>query len=300
MEEHRDFIAAACCSRTEEKALIFRNKFGFERHYTDYAEMLKKEAPEAVLLCTPLAVSPHIAWHVLKLGYPLMLEKPPGRTSEEMKELISAAKDINMVAFNRRHMPLMVHLRSQLEGRSVQTVHYELYRSGRRDTDFSTTSIHGIDALAFIAGGRYARARIAYQPLEGDAVVNVFMQCEFSNGVFGTLHALPLSGAVIERAVVHWEGNVSFLNLPVWGGIEYENGFDTPGSLVTVREGQVIFEQRGTVEAGYVSNGFYGQLVYFLDCVRRGDMPVHKIESSLDAVQIMTCFRERIVNFSQN
>ncbi|GHV44609.1 hypothetical protein FACS1894204_02000 [Synergistales bacterium] len=301
MENHHDFIAVACCDTNEEKAVIFRNKFDFERHYIDYLEMLEKETPEAVLLCTPLSVSSILAEYILKLGYPLMMEKPPGRTPEETKKLIAAAQGINMVAFNRRHMPLMKALRNQLEGHAIQAVHYEMYRSGRRDTDFSTTSIHGIDALAFIAGGRYSKARFIHQPLLNDASpFNVFMQCEFTNGVFGTLHAMPLSGAVIERAVVHWEDNISFLNLPVWGGIEYEDGFDAPGSLITVRGGQVIFEQRGSIQPGYISNGFYDQLVYFLDCVRQGSLLEHGIETGLDAVRIMTCFREGVTLFEQN
>ena len=47
---HPDTILAACCDLSEDKAMQFRHRFGFARHYTDLETMLRQEKPDAVLM----------------------------------------------------------------------------------------------------------------------------------------------------------------------------------------------------------------------------------------------------------
>lgn len=43
----------ACCDIEEEKSHQFREKFGFNKHYIDFRQMLNKEHPDAVCLNVP-------------------------------------------------------------------------------------------------------------------------------------------------------------------------------------------------------------------------------------------------------
>ena len=42
-------------------------------------------------------------------------------------------------------------------------------RVERRDPDFSTTAIHGLDAVRYLAGADYAEARFRYRELPSSA-----------------------------------------------------------------------------------------------------------------------------------
>ena len=71
----------------------------------------------------------------------------------------------HQVAFNRRYVPLLAELRERIRllpaGATLQHVRYEMVRVNRRDPDFSTTAVHAIDAVRFIAGADFAESASA-------------------------------------------------------------------------------------------------------------------------------------------
>ena len=89
----------------------------------------------------------------------------------EVDRLIAAAERggrtvPHQVAFNRRFAPLVRELRRRIEEAGpLQHLHYEMTRVERRDPDFSTTAIHGLDAVRYLAGCDYAEARFRYREL---------------------------------------------------------------------------------------------------------------------------------------
>ena len=58
----------------------------------------------------------------------------------------------HQVAFNRRYTPLVVELKRRLAGATIQHIDCQFYRVGRTGSDFTTTAIHGIDTVRFLAG----------------------------------------------------------------------------------------------------------------------------------------------------
>ena len=48
-----DTELTACCDLDESKAVEFRDRFGFQRHYVDMEEMLSTEKPSAVCVVVP-------------------------------------------------------------------------------------------------------------------------------------------------------------------------------------------------------------------------------------------------------
>jgi len=60
--------------------------------YTDYQEMLLKEKPDAVHICTPHHLHAEMAVFALDQGIHVFLEKPVCITPEEMEEVVAAEK----------------------------------------------------------------------------------------------------------------------------------------------------------------------------------------------------------------
>ena len=297
---HADTELAGCCDLIAQKAEDFSHRFGFQRWYTDPLRMLETEAPDAVCLVVPPEITCQLACQVMKMGFPLLVEKPPGLTTAEIDQMIDVARASgtpNQVAFNRRYTPLVTALKRWLAADEppggLQHIQYEFYRIGRTDADFSTTAIHGIDAARFLAGSDYSRIAFHYRefPELGSATANILLDCTFSSGVTAQICFLPVSGAVIERATLHASNRIFFLHLPIW------NAFDAPGSLVEVVEGKVARRISGPEAAGsdedFVLNGFYAEDAAFFDDIRSGRFPQGDIESGRQPVEIAQCIRER-------
>ena len=203
--------------------------------------MLDAERPDAVVLVVPDTRCADLACLVLERALPLLLEKPPGRTTADVDRMLAAARRPGRLA---RPAPggLQPPLRpararaARARGRArresaVQHVRYEMVRVNRRDADFSTTAIHGIDAVRYLAGADYAHARMRYQelPALGNGVANLFVDAVLSSGATAQLSFCPVAGAVVERACVHTHGHTLLLEVPMW------SGFDAPGQAAAPR-----------------------------------------------------------------
>ena len=298
--ENPDTELTACCDLEEDRAQRFREQFGFQYACRDWQRMLDETRPDAVCLNVLPAQTASLTNQILRLGIPILLEKPPGMNRAEVDNMIRCAQETgtpNQVAFNRRYMPLLVHLRGMLAERFAPTeihhIHYDFCRIGRTDADFSTTAIHGIDAARFIAGSDYTEVRLDYRylPEFGPHVANIFMYCTFRSGATAQLNFCPVSGLVIERAEVHALGNTFFLHTPIW------KGFDYPGLLLHVHNGQVAGQITGPELSGsledYVLNGFFQEDAAFFEDIRYGRKPANDIASGKQSVEIAQAVRER-------
>ena len=301
-----DTIMAACCDIDEEKAIQFKENFGFKNHYTDMFQMLKTERPDAVCIVVPERFICQISISVMELGYPVLLEKPPGLNIEETLKMIEVAKKtnvINQVAFNRRHVPLLNMLKEEMAKYAhdtVQSIFYEFYRYNRTDAEFETTAIHGIDAVKQLIGCDYKEIRFLYQemPHLGKNVANMFLNCIFENGIIACLNFCPCTGVVVERACVNALNQTFFLELPIW------EGFDTPGKLIHVLSGELESEISGLdLDCGknmFETNGFYNENYTFFENVRNGVKNIDDIQSSLQAVEIAECIKQRAATYTKS
>ena len=103
-----------------------------------------------------------MAIDIMKKGFNIILEKPPGKDVDEINEMITEAKKANVnvrVAFNRRYAPLLIKLKELIKesGEEITNITYQMYRHNRRESDFSTTAIHAIDAVKYIAEVDYKK-----------------------------------------------------------------------------------------------------------------------------------------------
>lgn len=299
-DRHADVELAACCDLDTERAEAYRIAFGFGRAYVDYRAMLDTERPDAVCLMAPVDKTCELSCAVMNMGFPLLMEKPPGLDREQCMQMIAAAEAsgvANQVAFNRRYVPLVRHLKQDLDRRcppeDIQYLRYDFFRINRRDQDFSTTAIHGIDTVRFLAGSPYRRIRCRYQELDhlGSGVANLYLDCEMASGAMAYLDFCPVTGVLIERATINAYDQTWFLEIPLWGA------FDAPGRLRCVTQGTVTEEVDGGLLEGaeqmHIASGFYDENASFFDDLRAGRRPQGDIRSGLQSVEIAACLRSR-------
>jgi predicted dehydrogenase len=292
-------VLAACCDLDAAKAESFRRDFGYARSFTDLVVMLDAEKPDAAVVVVPVERTVAVGSMVLERGIPLFLEKPPGETVAEVDRLIAAAERggrvvPHQVAFNRRYAPLIRELRRRVEeAGSLQHLHYEMTRVERRDPDFSTTAIHGLDAVRYLAGCDYAEARFRYRemPELGKGVANIFVDAVMTSGATAYLAFCPVAGVLVERAVAHAHGHTVFLHVPMWSGV------DSPGRLWHFVGGKLAAdlsgEQVGDGTALFELGGFYRETVAFLDSVAGGRAPSPGLRESRQSVEIAEQIRAR-------
>jgi len=301
--ERSGLILAGCCDLDPERAEAFRRDFGYRRAYTDPAGMLDAERPDAAVVVVPVDNTVAVGSLVLERGIPLLLEKPPGETAAEVDRLIAAAERggrvvPHQVAFNRRFAPLVRDLRRRIEEAGpLQHVHYEMTRVERRDPDFSTTAIHGLDAVRYLAGCDYAEARFRYRemPELGRGVANILVDAVMTSGATAHLAFSPVAGVLVERSAAHAHGHSLFLHVPMWGGV------DSPGRLWHYSGGRLEAEvggdQVGDGTALFERGGFYRQTVAFLDALGAGQAPSPSLRESRQSVEIAERIRHRAAGY---
>ena len=297
-EEHDGVVLAACCDIDIEKAQNACEVFGFQRAYTDYIEMVEKECPDVVLAITPVHLTEQISVALLERRIPVFLEKPPGMDAEQNMRIHEAAIRNNTparVAFNRRYTPLVQALKEEIKAAGAQLldINCMFVRVNRKDADFSTTAIHGIDTVKYIADSEYADAKFYYHDIcvADKKVTNIQMSAVMENGASASLTFLPCGGCVVERITVTLTGYTFFLYLPVWGGA------DAPGELVCFKEKKVYKRISGDdLVKQYTlheSNGFYAESQVFFDELRAGKRPKSDVISGKSSVEIARCIRTR-------
>jgi len=293
-------VLAACCDRDIDKAKKYADMFDFNAHYSDYREMLNTERPDAVSITVSYAVISDIAIDVINMGYPVLMEKPPGINREEVSRIIEAAQKTgiaNQVAFNRRYTPIVNELKNRLAtypaGKGIHNVRCVFQRVGRKDSDFFTTAIHGIDTLRYIAGSDYKHIHFSYQELPelNKGAANIYMDCLMKSGAVAQLSFCPSGGKVIEDYLVTCHDNDFTLNMPVWGSPEYPGGLTRFSGNKKAeyiegsdpRFGSEIFE----------TFGFYAENASFFNNIRADKKPVNDIISALQSVEVAHCIKER-------
>ena len=299
--EQRDLVLAGCCDLDPVRAESFRRDFGFTRAFADPDAMLDAERPDAVVVVVPVEKTVAVGSLVLERRIPLLLEKPPGETVAEVDRLIAAAEGgrvPHQVAFNRRFAPLVRELRRRIEEAGpLQHLHYEMTRVERRDPDFSTTAIHGLDAVRYLAGGDYAEARFRYRELPelGKGVADIFVDAVMASGATAHLAFCPVAGVLVERATAHAHGHTLFLHVPMWSGV------DSPGRLWHFAGGKLAAElggdRVGDGTALFELGGFYRETVAFLDAVAAGREPSPSLRESRQSVEIAEQIRARAAGY---
>jgi predicted dehydrogenase len=88
----------ATCDLDGDRAEVYARKFGAQRAYTEYREMIRKEDLEAVFVCVGFdergrPIYPRIAVECMKMGVHVFIEKPPAATAAEIEAMMAASDE---------------------------------------------------------------------------------------------------------------------------------------------------------------------------------------------------------------
>jgi len=104
----------AVCDPNQELLEKRRQDWNIDKLYTDYADLARDPAVDAVIIATPNDTHCDIALACLEEGKHLMCEKPLGVNFDEARRMYQAARDKNvkhLTAFTYRFAPSMRYLR---------------------------------------------------------------------------------------------------------------------------------------------------------------------------------------------
>lgn len=302
--DYNNVCLCACCDINEERAKNYMETFGFNSYYTDYKKMLEEMKPDVVSLISPVHLTCSMSIEIMKMGFNVIMEKPPGKNREEIELMIKQAEKskVNVrTSFNRRYTPLILELKDRIAktGEKIINITYHMYRYNRVDNDFSTTAIHAVDVVKNIAGADYKEVSISYndRPELGENVKNIFLNAEFENGAYAQISFAPVAGAVIERLSVNTLNNTFFVDLPVW------NNIDVPGKLVHIENNQKVETITGDMLSDstqmYELTGFYDENRLFFEHLRNNDEIICDLESAIQSVEIEDCIRNSQTSYKK-
>ncbi len=303
LAEMEDVNLVAICDIVEERAAAMAEQYGIPRVYTLYQAMLAQENLDAVFVLVEPGNLYHVVWHCLDAGLDTCMEKPPGVTlyqAESLARKADAAQCILQVGFNRRHIPLVRHVKELVEARTrITQVEGCFLKFGNAAFDrgslsaFPSDTIHAVDLVRWLAGGTPEKVALVTGQYD-DEVVNAWNGVfRFDNGVIGTLKANYKTGGRIHRFEVHGPGLSAYINLG-FGGAACD-------AVLLAHEGEIRYSlaATGAAEQGIVTldgmdlvgsedfykyYGFYQEDRHFIDCVREGARPETDIH---DAVKTM-------------
>ncbi len=135
-----EVVAIADETGAAEKA----SRYCIPRAYIDYKEMLEREKPDVVHICTPNNLHYEVAMYAMERGVSPICEKPLTTSVEQARELVDYAKKHSIVTglnFNFRYYPQVMQMRKMIEKGDVgdiYTVHGAYLQDWLYlDTDYS-------------------------------------------------------------------------------------------------------------------------------------------------------------------
>lgn len=255
-------VLAAVCDLDAARAEEVRVQFGFMQAYSSVAEALSGGRLDAAVVAVSSPHNADVALACVRVGLPVLLEKPPaltGRQARSLDRTIRRLKGRVSVAFNRRWNPALVRLRELLSvAGPVQTLRADLRRVARSDADFSTTAVHAVDTLRFLAGADFRSLDVIYGRCGPKAEATSFHGLgEMAGGAAVAFDIVPMAGR------------------------------DQEDYTVTVGG-------RTFVAAQHDTGGFYQETAAFLDALRRhAPLPGPTVAETVQSVEIMELLGRR-------
>jgi predicted dehydrogenase len=109
----------AVCDLDEARA---RGLAGHAATYTEWRQLIARESPDAVFVCTPPLAHREVAVAALDQGIHVYLEKPIARGLEDARAIVNAAADsaaVCAVGYQWRAVEVLDDLREALEGQEL-------------------------------------------------------------------------------------------------------------------------------------------------------------------------------------
>jgi predicted dehydrogenase len=219
----------AIAGRNELAVAEAARRYGYEKYYTDWREMIADEEVQLFDNGGPNDTHAEPSIAAAQAGKHILCEKPLARTAEEAKAMLDAVEQAgvkHMVAFNYRFVPAVRQIRNIIDSGALGQIyhwravylqewimpHYGTPKIWRLDKSVAGSGAlgdlgaHIIDLAHYLVGpmksvGALAKTFIEERPLldgEGMGKVDVddafVATVEFENGAIGTLESTRFAG----------------------------------------------------------------------------------------------------------
>ena len=212
----------AACDLIPEKLDEVRRLYEVPAGYTDYREMIEKEAPDGVVIVMRPMELTGVALGCLDLGADIMIEKPPGCTSADSKRILERAEQRGckvMVSLNRRFMPLIRSLRDMARERGIvycsMTYNKDGFFQGIWTWPISlplADAIHLIDLMRYV-GGEVEEVFTISERRDADFTNAHSGTLVYEGGGMGSVNTHHCVGARVHRFEVHAHGMSAYVDV---------------------------------------------------------------------------------------
>jgi predicted dehydrogenase len=236
------------------------SKYGFEVVYEDIDELLADTLVDAIAVAVSPDAAKSVLTHIMQKRVPVFSEKPPGISTKEALELSEIMTVPNVLAFNRRFIPMNRQFREIVDTmEDITFVEASFYRHDRLDETFMIgTGIHWINFMEYILGSIIQLDTHRWKNPLNDSWLRTG-SVTFENGIQGFLKFFPCSGSNYERIVVHSNKQSVYLDGPLWLN---------PGKII-VDQGseQEIIKQPTPLPPEVVRIGIVGEYQAFFNLI---------------------------------
>lgn len=297
LAECDDVNLVGLCDVVPSKLHATAERFEIPQAFTDYREMLEKTSPDAVYILMPPQHLFPLVIHSLSQGHHVFIEKPPGVTLHQTREMARAAEKHGcktMVGFNRRFIPLLQQVKAKVEahGQVIQcmaTFHKNspsaLYYEGIIDV-LTCDAIHAVDALRWLGGGEVKAVASDINRFDSERENSFNAIVKFTSGASGYLCTNWAVGGRIHTFEMHARGISAYIN-------------PDAGSRATLHTREGITEMTPEEAAGsaamHKAYGFYGESRHFVDCIRQDRQPLTCFADAIKTMELVQAiYRNRI------
>ena len=205
-----DFCAA--CDLIPEKLQEVREMYDIPAGYSDYREMIEKEAPDGVVIVMRPMEMLDVIMGCLDMGANIMIEKPPACSLADTQRILDRAGQKGckvMVSLNRRFMPLARRVKDMALERGLVYCSAMYNKPGffgdKWDWPVSLPacdSIHLIDLIRFV-GGDVAEVYSTSERRNAEFTNSHSATLVYESGAMGTINTHHCVGARVHRFEVH-------------------------------------------------------------------------------------------------
>ncbi|WP_141503418.1 Gfo/Idh/MocA family protein [Paenibacillus luteus] len=306
----------AVCDLNEERAKAAAEKYGAEKVYTDYRELLANSEIDAVSICTWNNTHAEISISALEAGKHVLVEKPLCRTVEEallVQEAVRKSGKLLQVGFVRRYDTNAQLLRAMADRGEFGEIYFAkastIRRLGNPGGWFSDIErsgggplidigVHVID-LCWYMMGRPKPVSVSantyhklgnrsnvehlsfYQAADYDAEKNTVE--DMANALIRFENGASL--LVDVSFTLHAKSNEGTVKLyGEKGGFE----IDPETVIVTEQNNTILNVYPQTDSKGFEFNGaFQNEINHFIDCVTSGEQPISPVEDGVEIMKIL-------------
>ena len=281
-----DLVAA--CDLDEDLLRENADRFEIPQRFTDYNEMFRSVDIDVVYAVTQPTHIARIALDCLNAGKHVFIEKPPGATADEARQLAQAAETngkVGAVGFQRRYGAVITAALERINARGgLSTFLVEFHKN------FVTTpgplnvhpmvddGIHVADLLLFLGGAEVKSVTTSRHGHFTDWVSTFPAHVEFANGALGVFYFIRSAGARYLRYELHGRGISAYVRPPEIGEV-----FTDDDAKPTILNASEITGS----EENIVIDGVVDMHEHFVECVQTGAEPRTSLQGSIASMELL-------------